>query len=354
MSNVTFLIGNGFDLACGLKTRFIDMYPAYTQTVSANSAIKQFKTDITNDGSLHFERWSDFEMGLAGYAQNWHSEEEMLTCIEDFTTFMIQHISKEQRDFSAMLTARVKDFTSQEILDSTRTFYRGLPHNDPVHRIDDLLSDETVNLFFLSFNYTSILDGLLTAAFSGVDKAHMRVRYHNPIHIHGILSGPVLGVDNEQQIHNLQFALSTSGKRALIKPQYNREYDTIQLERTLDTIQKSDVICVYGKRFGPSDQMWNQAIGEWLIDNSAHELIYYDHNSSLFQSNISWRRMDKEESTKQRLTEELFNSNEIGEQVFSQIHVPIGSDIFRIARAVEAGRAAEEKTRPRIVSSTHQ
>ena len=71
MAKVTFIIGNGFDLNCGLKTRFTDMYPSYIATPSQYSIIADFKRDIQDNESLHFQRWSDFEMGMARYAENW-------------------------------------------------------------------------------------------------------------------------------------------------------------------------------------------------------------------------------------------------------------------------------------------
>ena len=47
MSNVLFLIGNGFDLNCGLKSRYIDAYNYYCSKTSNNSeVIKKFKKEL--------------------------------------------------------------------------------------------------------------------------------------------------------------------------------------------------------------------------------------------------------------------------------------------------------------------
>lgn len=44
--HVTYLIGNGFDLACGLKTKYVDSYAKYCISPSKNETIKNFKEDI--------------------------------------------------------------------------------------------------------------------------------------------------------------------------------------------------------------------------------------------------------------------------------------------------------------------
>ena len=332
MAKVTFLIGNGFDLNCGLNTRFTDMYPSYIQTTSKNKIIEEFKKDIKEAETLHFERWSDFELGMAHYAEKWKNEDEMLICLEDFTNHMIQFISEEQKQFSNKMDERSRHYAKTELINSIKTFYKALPHNDPVRRMDALLKSGIIEINFLVFNYTSIFDGLLSAALANADTAHMQTKYHDPIHIHGTLRGPVLGVDNEQQLQSICFPLSVFGKRAFIKPYYNQEFDFTRLQLSLDIIHNSDIICVYGKRLGATDQMWNQALLVWLAEDSAHELVYYDHTASQYISNIAWRRMNLEDTIKNRLINELRGEKDI----FSQIHIPIGTNIFNISRVFEA------------------
>ena len=55
--NVTFLIGNGFDLGIGLKTAYSDFYNVYCKSDSNDSlAVKKFKSEIQGN----YENWSDF------------------------------------------------------------------------------------------------------------------------------------------------------------------------------------------------------------------------------------------------------------------------------------------------------
>lgn len=49
--NVTFLIGNGFDLRMGLRTRFSDFYDVYIKQNEGNTnpIIRKFCTDLQDD-----------------------------------------------------------------------------------------------------------------------------------------------------------------------------------------------------------------------------------------------------------------------------------------------------------------
>ena len=63
--NVTFLIGNGFDLGIGLKTAYSDFYNVYCKSDSNDSlAVKKFKSEIQGN----YENWSDFEAAFGEYA----------------------------------------------------------------------------------------------------------------------------------------------------------------------------------------------------------------------------------------------------------------------------------------------
>ena len=82
-----FLIGNGFDVNCGMKTKYTDVYDGYIKEASSTDVIKTFKENISAD----YKTWGDFEMSMAEYAKNLNSESEFLECIRDFAGYMEQH-----------------------------------------------------------------------------------------------------------------------------------------------------------------------------------------------------------------------------------------------------------------------
>lgn len=48
VSPVTFIIGNGFDIGLGMKTRYSDVYDEYVKTPSATEVIRAFKEELSN------------------------------------------------------------------------------------------------------------------------------------------------------------------------------------------------------------------------------------------------------------------------------------------------------------------
>ncbi len=60
--NITFLIGNGFDLNLKLDTRYTDFYKYYIKNDPKDLLSKSIKDD--------YEMWSDLEVGLGEFLKN--------------------------------------------------------------------------------------------------------------------------------------------------------------------------------------------------------------------------------------------------------------------------------------------
>ena len=73
---ITFLIGNGFDVGLGLKSKFKDFFPTYVKWSEHKSAkIKQLSLKIGED----FETWADFELQMGQYTNEFEPSEICLT-----------------------------------------------------------------------------------------------------------------------------------------------------------------------------------------------------------------------------------------------------------------------------------
>lgn len=352
MTNVTFLIGNGFDLNCGLRTRFTDMYPSYLEKESTNAFIRKFKEDIKKDEKMHFQSWSDFEMGMASYLQQLNSEEEFLSCLEDFSAHMNDYLLQEQESFSKIVQGQISVYVTERFEKTLNSFYHGLPQNGKIKEIENRLSVDPANYSFIIYNYTNSFDYLLDIYLHTHDTVNMRQKFKNPIHIHGSLAiGTALGIDNEGQIGNLKFKLSQSAKRAFIKPFYNSIFDAAIPKEALNMIIESHIICIFGKQLGQSDLTWNKAVFEWLLADSTHELIFWDHHCSTFKSNVSFVKMNKEDETKRKILIDLGGNLERNSDILSQIHIPIGINAFNIRDGIIEGQELLESNKKRAVGS---
>ena len=86
--DITFLVGNGFDLSLGYKTSYEDFYKWYLNQPtdsSAKSAVDKLKRNISSDIESGLKNWSDFEIGLGKFTQSFKANEvkEFLAAYED-------------------------------------------------------------------------------------------------------------------------------------------------------------------------------------------------------------------------------------------------------------------------------
>lgn len=320
-----FLIGNGFDVNCGMKTRYTDVYKGYVKETSTNDILEKFKNTI--DSNL--TNWGDFEMAMAQYAESLESEEELLECVRDFAQYMEKHLLEEQNAFKKRLSnKRISNAVMNEIKNSLSSFYVGISHNvnDVIEERD---ANRIANIGFISFNYTDVFDILLAGYTSWANLTRKKV-----IHIHGVLQDdPVFGVDNIEQI-KAKYILSERGKRGFIKPVFNEKYDRKRVQQAEDLIVKADTICTYGMSLGKSDLSWRNALIDWVEMDENHHLFIYQYSlSSATEYRTRSEKMDKEDAEKVRLLSEWGIDNM--EAIFDQIHIPCGKNIFNVKAVIE-------------------
>ena len=257
-----FLIGNGFDLNCGMNTRFSDVYKEYVNSDSKSPIIEAFKREISSD----MDRWSGFEMEMCEYAQSLNTEKEFVECVRDFSVYMREYLGREQRLFFQKMNddAKVKKI-HDEMVDSFSDFYKGISHNvDSTMRTRYAGSRRNVQA--ISFNYTEVFDYAMEKAFDQYSYRAPRV-----IHIHGKLDDdPTLGIDNENQ-WKAAYPLSRNGKRAFVKLFFNEEYDKMRVAEAVNIINSADTICTYGLALGESDLTWRNVL---IGFREARQIIY--------------------------------------------------------------------------------
>ena len=340
ISEITFILGNGFDLACGLKTSYSDIYAGYIKKdVSLSKVLEVFQRELLahteNKSKSTWSRWSDFEMGLADYAKELSSEKDLLECLEDFTRFLQEHLSREEDSFIKQLNkyADWKRNVLFEVEDSFMSFYNKLPENNSIHFFDAASTTPVLRYNFLTFNYTRILDNLIGEINRMDQEKKSGTKYCAPLHIHGTLSnGLTLGVDNLSQLSGLNYSLSEIGKRALIKPYFNAVFDSDRVSQGVETIRNSDLICAYGLSLGESDLTWRSAVKQWIQMSPDHHLVFYSHKYSKKTDLTAWRKTSEEDNAKIEILILLgFDSGDY-EYYLKQIHIPVGESIFNVAK----------------------
>lgn len=317
--NITFIIGNGFDIGIGMKSRYEDMYRSYVNSYSVSNVISNFKMELLK--RKPYDKWSDFEMGMAEYAQTLSSEDELVECVRDFKGHMVKHLQEENDRIVELISDDSYAGRLLAQLDySLDWFYSGLIPND-VNQIKKLIDDADVSTKFITFNYTTTLE-----AFLNIKEKINKTVEHIPIHVHGILDKDVvLGVDNIEQMKDVSFSLTKKGRRAFVKTLFNEQYDKARVETAKGIISQSNIVCIYGFSMGESDRMWIALLKNWLLDNSEHHLVVYQYDETEVASYNYDEIMDIEESKKDELMKKLDINDEL---ILNQIHIPVGRDIF--------------------------
>lgn len=361
--NITFLIGNGFDLNCGLKTSYKDVYVGYCETPSQSDLIREFKEDIEDDlkqnkgGKL--ERWGDFEVAMADYMKKFKSEQEFLTCLRDFKNYLNQYLLTVDSEFGEIINY-IRDSLYVEMKNSFLGFYKGI-NNNTTYDIENQqisMSGDRIPSHYkaIIFNYTSAFEKLCNIR----NKDGFSLPHVDITHIHGVLnSNVVLGMDSSSQLKDLKFKLSSKGKRAFDKNFFNESFDRRRKRAALDAINGSDVICVFGMSLGISDLTWRKILLNWISKNNQAHLFIYKHHMSDIKVWSADEKMDYEEDAKNDLLLNDWNID-IGamDSYFDRIHIPCGKNIFNIKSIVENCKNEledeQEKIRKRLESNKNR
>ncbi len=278
MKNITFLIGNGFDINVGLDTRYSDFYE-YCKERNAGDKIV---TDIGKNTDL----WSDLEIGLGKYTAKvnkgeeeefWNSEALLEESLADYLEGQQNRIYIPDDEETEIAT---------KMRDSLVGFYKNFPKEQQqylVNRMSSLPGD--ISYSFICFNYTDALDRCVSLVKKHFSKDISNHRYSgttythslgNILHIHGTLNAEmILGVNDIEQIANQEFRNNISFRELLIKEYTNKRFAQNKIQDMREIIDNSIIICVFGMSIGATDKMWWEYICQWLQKGDLRRLIIY-------------------------------------------------------------------------------
>ena len=278
--NITFLIGNGFDLNLGLKTSFSDFLKVYKELQVGDSAvIKKFKTDFLRDEQL----WSDAELAFGKITDKFYSEkmtgQDFSDCHIDFCEKLGGYLENQESRLKIEDSKLFLDFSSA-ILNPTI----GLSKLAAATLDANMKPYGTVNFFnFVSFNYTRTIDRFVEKLQgAAMLNGPMQVRSECGVlmHVHGYTNSEMmLGVNDVSQIANENLFENQYYKSQLIKPVWNNLNENGVDEATYGLLKRSDLIYIYGMSLGETDSLWWKRIGDLLFQNANLMVIIYVHKS---------------------------------------------------------------------------
>lgn len=275
--NILYLIGNGFDLAQGLKTSYQDFYN-YLKTQEPINSVAELMLEHIKGPDIKL--WKDLELKLGEFTKEVSNKALFEDFYYDLCEKLKMYLIKEADSFTP--SKEIKEKYARDIAAP----YSYLSERDQIVYRDFFNSiggDRVISV--VSFNYTDVFDKAIYANDSKIELPSSSYKYSlNPtINIHGKLNAPyiLMGVNDETQIMNPDFAKDEDVWDYLVKPRSNFEIGSLIDERVTQLILSSHLIVTMGLSFGETDLYWWRIIGERLKRNSKIRIIVFSYESSL-------------------------------------------------------------------------
>lgn len=269
------MIGNGFDLNLGLRTRFTDFYNHYSAARAKDDRlyVRDFLDKVKNSSN---GEWSDFEASFGKYAQHFSKEnhEDYLSLWMDILLELGKYIDLQQKN-AIPANWHLNNIMMSYLISPELFLARGAraPFEKLKVRVGDIINVDVIN-----FNYTSTFEKLYNwrnvaeTISDGLNYASL----NSVTHIHGTTrENMILGVDNPSQIICADnIGNQERVKNRLVKPIANRNSLTLRDEDCAKRIANANVVCIFGMSLGKTDQTWWQLVGERLRSPDAMAIIF--------------------------------------------------------------------------------
>lgn len=284
--NITFLIGNGFDLNLGLKTSYKDFYKYYKK--------KEPKDFIAKSIKSNYELWADLEIGLGQFLKDYTKDD-----IERFLDSKTQ-LEKHLIDYLIEENKRVEYIDKEKLSKELRTFVTEISKDftkKDRRSFDEVMKNSSsIDYKFITFNYTDVLDNIVSCSqkylkpFSTHIHGNTRVNdtISMPLHVNGSLdNGLILGLDNKFQIDNAQLQDEISLTNYMLKEKLNNELGEYNKETAENIIDNSKIICLFGLSIGNTDDHWWCYLMKWLLKSPNNRLIIFVKDNTTVSTNAT-------------------------------------------------------------------
>ena len=322
--NITYLLGNGYDLQLGLKTAYSDFYEYLKNNKSKEFEDNRIFKAIESD---KFGYWSDFELALGDYTNKLELEkpevvdkflDDVDNLFRELATYLQVESKKLNRDLNSL---GLPLFDNNFIVGNLKEKEREI-----VNRLLNTNSFSKVNFNFVSFNYTSSIEKYVNklrnsfSSFIGKGCA-----FNDPVHVHGSLENyPIIGVNDESQLSpNSNIDL----KDSLIKSFQIEETGSYNKEKGIKALESSDLIIIFGVSFGETDKEWWQAITKMLQNNKTTIIIY--HFVENLNLNSTRQLRNETRDAKNRLLRHSNLTNDERKTMESKIFVILSKNLFK-------------------------
>ena len=329
---ITFFVGNGFDISCGIHSSYSQFYDWYCkQEKSELVHVNLFRNTIDEDIKAGKKNWADFEEALGQYTKNFTKEtvQEFYDCYEDASEKLMEYLSQQLDRFEENLLSNDE---LQKLKKRLAAFYQELTPKER-ETIKELLNSrmsEDRTMTFVSYNYTDVLDRCvlqigdepLEVWHDTANRQHKLSVSSKIIHAHGLLANhPVFGVNDESQIANKELLSIPEFASLMIKPRCVEELGELWHDETKSIINDSTIICIFGMSMGITDTLWFEKIIGWLRGDVNRHLILFWHTDKPSNNVSNMRYFENRKVARKKITDYSDCSKEQIEELNHRIHI---------------------------------
>ncbi len=283
--NITFLIGNGFDLNLGLNTEYKSFLKEYAKVKDTDlQLIKDFKEHIKEN----LETWAKAELAFGTYTRDFEGDSDgaikFCMCHENFCNALAKYLDAQETNipYDKLMDTLIKGF-----IHSLQNLFIGM-RDTHIDSINDAASNISggYKYNFINFNYTStaknIYDVILNKHISLGTRTYRNTNQTNKLgqfrHVHGTTKEDmVLGLNDESQIEAINIFEGSDPLllSQLIKQSTNASNQRNNDQKTFELLKESDLIIIYGMSLGETDALWWNRIGHLMSQKSSLHLVIH-------------------------------------------------------------------------------
>lgn len=320
--NITFIIGNGFDLNLGLPTDYRHFCDYYGSLKSNSAIVDSLKNDID---------WKDLELGLGQFTAKVNTVEEFQEAYLDILSALNNYIGYIDSHLNELMNIDQK--LKGAVVDGFRYPESEFPYKDKESlRIFRNIKGSPAEFNILTLNYTHTVETLLGPDDKVVIEplSNQTIQYGKTIHVHREIGqhGIWLGVDNAEQIAKKEFRDDDRIKILLIKPETRKAERSQITDLCNSIISNTDLFCLFGTSIGETDQSWWKLVSNRLRTTDNVRLIYFVKESLSIEDNFDQLKYIRENDLRTDLLKKLGLSDIPFNNVEDKFYVSINSNIF--------------------------
>ena len=342
--NITFLIGNGFDIGLGLKTRYEDFYKEYCIEHDTDSNnIKGFKGLLKKWNSNKKDAiidWADFEKAFGEHARDFIGDrEEYLEQFEHFVAAFNEYLEKEEKNIDYSNKSEIA-----KVMDTAVKTYFHI-RNEDKQTLQGLYNSIGGNAIynFVSFNYTRTVD-MCANILKEYIKSNNSRDVGNVLHIHGYIDeNMIMGINDPSQIGGISLKNDEMVIQEIVKPIQNKNIRSnyeAQMKRVIDS---SNIICIYGMSIGETDKKWWEYIADWLSKNEKRALVILKYDKQ-YNKRFPFSQTKLIDAVTDTFLSLSGHANDVNDKIRSRIYVGMNHNVFEIKLRKEHSNNQSEKT----------